>query len=60
MTTVKDMNMAIDMLSTFGHLPHYQGQNIWLTDEQTVLLKNLGISFSKNHVKKWVPDDEWD
>ena len=60
MTTVKDMNMALDMLSTLGSSPYYHGQNIWLTEEQAILLKNLGISFSKNHVKKWVPDDEWD
>jgi len=60
MTTIKDANMTIDMLSAIGPPPHYKDQDFWLTPEQAAFLKNIGVSFAKHHVKKWVPDNEWD
>lgn len=56
MTSDNDMNMAIDMLSSLGHPLKYNGRTFWLNDEQANLLRSLGISFAKVHVKKWVSD----
>ena len=61
MTTDRDANDALDILLALPETTpvRWSGKTFWLDKTQSALLRNLGISFAKHHIKKWIPDDEW-
>ena len=59
MTHTKDVNIALDVLMAIpgNENIRHDGNFFWLTDKQASLLRTMGATFAKMHVKKWIPTD---
>jgi len=59
MTHAKDVNIALDVLMAIpgNENIRHDGNFFWLTDKQASLLRTMGATFAKMHVKKWIPTD---
>lgn len=61
MTTDMDVNRTLDIMEAIpDNYVKFNGRTFWLDESQATLLRNLGVSFSKYPIRKWIPEDEWD
>jgi hypothetical protein len=60
MTRDRDVNIALDVLMAIPGNEGivHNGNFFWLTEKQANLLRTMGASFAKMHVKKWIPDPD--